>query len=45
MSIFVIISLKEISDNSKLGESQGRKATGLRHYAMIAGLPKRSRVN
>lgn len=38
----VIILNKDISDNSKLGKSQGRKATGLKHSAMIAGLPKRS---
>jgi polyhydroxyalkanoate synthesis regulator phasin len=31
----------QISDNSKPGENQGRKATGLKHYARTAGLPKR----
>lgn len=27
-----IISYKDISDHSKLGKSQGRKATGLKHF-------------
>ena len=37
----VILSKLNITDNSKLGESQGRKTTGLKACAMIAGLPKR----
>lgn len=30
----------QFNDKGKLVERQGRKTTDLRHYAMIAGLPK-----